>query len=166
MPTIDIATSQHAAALAALARRTFAETFTHYPPLHLAAFLAQYTPEYFASLIAEPVQRVWIVEDEGRAIGYAHAGPCGLPHPDVTPNCGELKRLYIRQGAQGGGLGSTLLNEALTWLSAPGRTLWVGVFSENYGAQRLYARQGFEKVGEYDFIVGETRDREFILRRT
>jgi ribosomal protein S18 acetylase RimI-like enzyme len=43
--------------------------------------------------------------------------------------------------------------------------LWIGVWSENLGAQRFYARRGFQKVGEYGFHVGRTIDREFILRR-
>ena len=43
--------------------------------------------------------------------------------------------------------------------------LWIGVWSENLGAQRFYARRGFQKVGEYGFHVGRTVDREFILRR-
>ena len=41
----------------------------------------------------------------------------------------------------------------------------LSVFSENHGAQRFYARYGFDKVGEYLFQVGATRDLEFILRR-
>ena len=54
---------------------------------------------------------------------------------------------------------------ALDWLARPGRMLWIGVWSKNLGAQRLYARHGFQKVGEYKFAVGNTRDDEFILRR-
>jgi ribosomal protein S18 acetylase RimI-like enzyme len=55
----------------------------------------------------------------------------------------------------------------MAWLERDGpRTIWIGVWSENHGAQRFYARQGFEKVGEYGFAVGSTVDREFILRRT
>jgi ribosomal protein S18 acetylase RimI-like enzyme len=83
----------------------------------------------------------------------------------VTAACGELWRLYLRQDAQGSGLGGRLLNLALDWLQAPGRRLWIGVWSENFGAQRLYARYGFAKVGEYEFSVGNSRDREFILAR-
>jgi hypothetical protein len=40
------------------------------------------------------------------------------------------------------------------------------VWSENHGAQRLYARYGFDKIGEYGFPVGQTIDREFILKQT
>jgi len=165
MPTISIATANDATDLAPLARATFSDSFRHYPSDHLAAFLAKFTPGFFENLIADPAQRIWIARHAGRAIGYAHAGPCELSHAGVTPACGELKRIYVRGDAQGSGTGSALLKAALAWLTAPGRTLWIGVFSENAAAQRLYARHGFERVGEYDFIVGATRDREFILRR-
>lgn len=93
------------------------------------------------------------------------AGPCGLPHPEVTPSCGELHRLYVRREAQGSGLGRRMLEAVFGWLERPGRRLWIGVWSENFGAQRLYARYGFSKVGEYEFRVGASRDREFILAR-
>ena len=54
----------------------------------------------------------------------------------------------------------------LAWLLRDGpRTLWVGAWSENLGAQRFYARHGFEKVGDYIFPVGSINDLEFILRR-
>lgn len=165
MLAIDVAQPVHATDLAALARDTFSETFLHYPPAHLAVFLSRYTPAYFEGLLRDPAQRLWMVSDDDKVIGYAHAGPCGLPHPDVTAGCGELKRLYIRKGAQNSGTGGALFREALAWLNRPGRKVWLGVYSENHGAQRFYARHGFRKVGEYEFVVGDTRDREFIFRR-
>lgn len=166
MPVVEIAHTSQAEALAGLARATFSETFGHlYPPADLATFLERYTAAHFADLIADPAQQVWVARDGAHLVGYAHAGPCSLPHAEVTPTCGEVKRLYVLQSAQKGGLGSALLEVALVWLATPGRQLWIGVWSENDGAQRLYGRYGFHKVGEYDFIVGETRDREFILRR-
>ncbi|HEU4773787.1 MAG TPA: GNAT family N-acetyltransferase, partial [Lysobacter sp.] len=62
--------------------------------------------------------------------------------------------------------GGRLFQTALDWLQRDGpRTLWVGVWSRNFGAQRFYARHGFEHVGDYGFPVGSVRDHEFILRR-
>lgn len=43
--------------------------------------------------------------------------------------------------------------------------LYIGVWSEKFGAQRLYARHDFQRVGEYLFPVGEHRDLEFVLKR-
>lgn len=157
-----------AAVLSALSVDTFVETFGHlYPPEDLACYLAlAYAPESQAELIADPTYGVWLAERNGQAIAYAVAGPAGLPHPEVGHGDGELKRLYVRAGEQGDGLGSRLFAEAVAWLERDGpRTLWIGVWSENHGAQRFYARHGFAKVGTYEFPVGRVRDLEFILRR-
>ena len=165
--TIRRAGLQDVQALAALGTQTFADTFAHlYPPEDLAAFLGHaYSPYAFSLFLERPDQAMWIAEAAGEPVGYAHAGACALPHAEVTPACGELKRLYVRKDRQGGGLGGHLLEVSLDWLEAPGRKLWIGVWSENHGAQRLYGRYGFAKAGEYRFAVGNTLDREFIFRR-
>src|SRR3546814_14919446 len=109
-------------------------------------------PPRRSSELLHPVGAVWLLEQEGPAIGHAAAGPCGLPHPDVAPGDGELKRLYLLREHQNGGWGGKLFATALDWLQREGpRTLWIGVWSENVGAQRFYARHGFPKVGEYEF---------------
>jgi len=167
-PVIRRAVPADAAALAAIGAATFAETFSHlYPPRDLGFFLSTaHSVDAAAADLADPAKAAWLVEAGGRVIGYALAGPCDLPHPDVTPACGELKRIYIEQASQGGGLGARLVDETLAWLEKDGpRTLWIGVWSQNHGAQRLYERYGFTKAGEYEFKVGDSRDHEFILRR-
>jgi diamine N-acetyltransferase len=154
--------------LTELGRRTFTATFAHlYPPEDLAAFLAEaHTPEKYAAWAADPAYGLWVAETpDGRPIGYALVGPNTLPHPDATPGDGELKRIYVVEEAQGLGAGSRLMDAALGFLNRLGRPLWIGVWSQNLGAQRLYGRYGFTKAGEYEFPVGKTRDHEFILRR-
>ncbi len=167
-PVIRRAAPADAETLAAIGAETFTETFGHlYPPQDLADFLAEaYSLERARADLADPAKASWLVEADGVAIGYALAGPCGLPHAEVTPRCGELKRIYFRKAWQGGGLGLRLFGEVIAWLEADGpRTVWLGVWSENLGAQRFYARQGFEKAGEYGFAVGSVVDHEYILRR-
>jgi GNAT superfamily N-acetyltransferase len=118
------------------------------------------------TILSHPDYAVWLLEDDGVAVGHAAAGPCGLPHPDVAPGDGELKRLYLLHSHQAGGHGGRIMDAVMGWLLRDGpRTLWVGVWSGNAGAQRFYARRGFDKVGEYLFPVGGTQDLEFILRR-
>ena len=162
------ANTADAALLADLGAATFVETFGHlYAPEDLQAFLGDsHSADAYARTLAKPDYALWIAERDGVAVGYAQAGPCGLPHPDATPADGELKRLYLRADAQGVGIGEALLRHALAWLERDGpRTLWISVWSENFGAQRFYARHGFQFAGEYEFIVGAQRDREFMYRR-
>ncbi|HEY0505242.1 MAG TPA: GNAT family N-acetyltransferase [Lysobacter sp.] len=157
-----------AEALSALSAACFTETFGHlYPPQDLSSFLHEaYAVDAWASLLSDPAYATWLLEADGVAVGYATAGECTLPHEDVAPGDGELKRLYVLRGQQNGGWGGRLFAQAMAWLLRDGpRTLWIGVWSENVGAQRFYERHGFSRVGAYDFVVGQTRDHEFILRR-
>jgi GNAT superfamily N-acetyltransferase len=166
--TIRRAGPGDAETLSSLSAATFTAAFGHmYWPRDLEAFVSRaYGVEACRRDLADPATAVWLAERDGVAVGYALAGRCDLPHPDVTAACGELKRIYLTPAAQGGGLGSRLLDEAFAWLLRDGpRRLWIGVWSGNRGARRLYERMGFAKVGEYYFKVGEALDREFILRR-
>ena len=165
--TISIAAPDDAAEITALARLTFTQTFgAMYDPADLAAFLeAKYQPEIFRADLDDPKQAIFKAVLDQAIVGYAQAGPCTLPHAEVTPACGELQRLYVRRGLQGSGIGAALLDAALAWLERPGRKLWLGVWSGNFGAQKLYGRRGFVKVGDYKFRVGNAADEELIFRR-
>lgn len=162
-----------AKALTALKRETFRETFVDggfaipYPPADLIRFeAARYGLERIVAELADREKMTWVAEAGGCLLGYAHVGPTKLPHADAQPEDGELYQLYVRNEVQGLGLGGRLLLTALNHLAEtrPG-PVWLGVWSGNLRAQAIYAALGFEKVGEYDFPVGEWTDREFIFRR-
>jgi ribosomal protein S18 acetylase RimI-like enzyme len=40
------------------------------------------------------------------------------------------------------------------------------VWSENTRALRFYAEYGFTKLGQYQFMVGDHADQEWIMRRS
>ena len=157
-----------AALLSDIGEKTFVETFGHlYPEADLAEYLAlAYDLGDTQDSLAHPQKTSWLVEDSGEVVGFATAGLCDLPHPDVGPRSYELKRFYLLKSRQNGGIGSTLFRVVMDWLLAQDpRDLWIGVWSENTGAQRFYERHGFERVGEYGFRVGATVDHEFILKK-
>jgi len=155
------ATPADAALLCELSTRTFVETFGHlYRPEDLAAYLAVAYPQLESGDYA-----AWILELDGEPAGFVFVGPCGLPHPQADPADGEIKRLYVLAAHHNAGWGRALMDQAMAWLTARTARQWLGVWSENLGAQRFYARYGFERVGQYEFPVGQARDLEYILRR-
>ncbi|MDO7833862.1 GNAT family N-acetyltransferase [Sphingobium sp. HBC34] len=162
-----------AAALSQLKLAAFRETFLDgfaipYPPADLALFERDtYGLASVRAELADPSHATWVAQaDDGRLIAYAHVGPCKLPHPDASPEQGELYQLYALNMAQGMGVGRALMDAAFAWLddSMPG-PLWLGVWSGNHRAQAVYAGRGFVKVGDYGFRVGDWTDAEYILRR-
>jgi ribosomal protein S18 acetylase RimI-like enzyme len=157
-----------ASALAALGAATFTETFGHlYPPEDLQTFLATHSVEAWDRVLRDPRSATWIAELEARSqVGFIVVGACKLPVENCEPTAGEVKQLYVLARHHKLRLGTRLMDFGLEWLEAQQRNpIYIGVWSENYGAQRFYARYGFSKVGEYGFRVGSTVDHEFILKR-
>ena len=171
-PTIRPARAQDAAALAELKLATFRQTFgpegfgIPYPEADLKVFEAEtYSEAKVASELADPTHQTWVVDGEGGLIAYLHIGPCKLPHPKVGLEDGELYQIYLRREAQGAGLGKALFDLALAELGKRGEAIWIGVWSGNLRAQRLYASGGFAPVGGYQFAVGDWHDDEIIMAR-
>jgi ribosomal protein S18 acetylase RimI-like enzyme len=169
--TILPVTPDLVSALSTLAMDSFSETFGHLYPLEdLKAFLQKsYAPDVLAAEVRDPAQFWRVVrDDDGAIVAYMQCAPVGLPHPDARPDReGELKRLYVHSSQQGKGLGKTMLSAAIAHMTERYGQVpqWIGVWSENTKAQALYRTFGFERVGEYQFAVGNTLDDEFILRR-
>ncbi|HEX8660378.1 MAG TPA: GNAT family N-acetyltransferase [Brevundimonas sp.] len=168
------ATAADAEALAVLGRQTFLDTFVDaggfaipYPPEDLNPFLeASFSADAVRAKLNEPGAAWWVAERDGELLAFANTGPNTLPHPEAGPGNAELRRLYVSKAAQGLGLGTKLLAVALEWMeSHTDGPLWIGVWSGNVKAQKLYQAYGFEKAGEYEYPVGRWRDHEFILRR-
>ncbi|MEM8935580.1 MAG: GNAT family N-acetyltransferase [Pseudomonadota bacterium] len=157
-----------AESISRLGAQTFTETFSHlYPSEDLDAFLqASHRVAHYRDLINDTRFGVWVGEIPGAdVIAYGVAGPCALPIDPALLSAGELVRLYVLAGNRDSGLGAALMDEILPWLENRYTEIFLGVWSENTGAQRFYARYGFEKVGEYLFKVGASRDLEYIFRR-
>lgn len=167
--TIRRATPDDASTLADLGATTFSETFGHlYPSEDLQTFLiGSHSVDAWSRTLADSQRAVWVATlADATSIGFMVVGACKLPIENREPAAGEIQQLYVLARYHNLRLGSRLMDFGLKWLEAQGRTpLYIGVWSENLGAHRFYGRYGFDKVGEYGFVVGNTIDREFILKR-
>lgn len=154
------------AALAAFARRTYADAFGHsFRPEDLAAHLqGNLADGYFHQTLAEDV--FLLAESEGRLIGFVQFGPVRIPAAAVGPEDRELRRIYVLAEFQG--TGRRLMDAAL---GHPGlqaaRDIYLDVWEKNGKARRLYERYGFTVIGAYGLATasGAAHDEDLIMVR-
>lgn len=79
-------------------------------------------------------------------------------------NIFEIERIYLLKEYQNHGLGKLLMNYAQEMaLDLKKDGICLGVWENNFKAQRFYDRQGFKKVGAHDFNLGESRQTDYTL---
>ena len=154
-----------AAAVGALGRRSFTETFGHlYSPENLAAFLVNHDEENWRGELSDPRFAVRLGEAGGEAVAYAKLGPPSLPF-EVTGPTIELRQFYVLGPWQGAGVAAELMAWALDEARARGaEQMYLSVFVDNKRARRFYERYGFEYAGRYAFMVGTHADEDLIMR--
>jgi len=162
------ASAADAATLAALAERTFRDTFTEVnTPENMAAHAAaSYGIDKQRAEIESDRIRTLLVELDGVVAGYAQLR--NGHHPDCVSaeNAIELWRFYIDRSGIGRGLAQRLMQavvvEAAEW---NGRALWLGVWEHNPRAIAFYRKCGFVEVGAHVFRLGDDAQTDLIMQR-
>lgn len=156
-------------ALSRLGIDSFVAKFGHmYRKEDLEAFLEQvYSERAIAADLADPRRLIRLAYAEEKLIGYCKMGlHCGFPEHARGCNVIELKQLYTDPALTGQGIGARLMDWVLDLAARRGADeMQISVWSGNDGAQRFYARYGFEKVADIEFHVGEQIDEEFLFAR-
>lgn len=164
------ATPEDATAIAQLGAEAFCAAFAHlYCEEDLSGFLAaSHSPAKAAAEIANPGMRIRLaVEESGKLIGFCKLVlACGWPEHARAEKVIELKQLYTDPATTGRGIGAALMEWALDEArQQDAGEVQLSVYSDNHGAQRFYARYGFEKLADIHFMVGAQRDEEFLFAR-
>lgn len=164
-PVLRDATLTDAPLLVKIGTETFTDTFGHlYHPDDLAAFIGRFTVAAWEEELSNPRYHVVLAMAGDEAVGYAKLGPPSLPF-EPTGVAIELRQFYLRKEVQGTGLAATLMEHMLAKARATGADeLFLSVFVDNHRARRFYERYGFERVGTYDFMVGNHRDEDDVMR--
>ena len=148
-----VSSSDHDA-LVVLMRDTWTAAFAaDMDPRDVAIHLAtKLSPEAIRGYIAD--FSFLIAHDGAQAVGFIQYGAAEPHAPGLHSGDREIRRLYVAASHQNRGIGSRLLQTALSstdMANAP-RVL-IDVWEGNHGAKRLYARFGFSPVGRIPFTV-------------
>jgi ribosomal protein S18 acetylase RimI-like enzyme len=154
-------------ALARLGRESFIAKFAAlYRAEDLATFFEDtHSEATVAAELANPARLYRVAERDDELTAYCKLSlACGWPQFARGRHAIEIKQFYTAPGLSGQGLGAAMMDWVLSEARARGADeIQLSVWSENFGAQKFYARYGFEKVADITFRVGEQLDEEFLF---
>ncbi len=162
------ATTNDAERIADFSRQTFYETFAPHN-----------TKEDMDKFLAEQFTRADLVKEVGAAgnifllafggeelLGYTrlrdHQWIPAL-NSDTTI---EIARIYVSAAAIGKGVGKALMQACLQIAKSMDKTIiWLGVWEHNQLAIDFYKKWGFEKYGETGFLLGNDRQKDWLMKK-
>ena len=149
-PEIRPARADEAEALAALHVEVWRETYRDLAPPEALRLLdeARRLPFWRATLAGEdPAAGALVAAEAQGLLGLCAFAPGS--HPAMA-GAMEIKHLYVRRAARGGGLGARLLRETFARLRARGHAAAaLAVVEGNAPARAFYAAQGGEEAGRF-----------------
>jgi len=168
---IRTATRLDAAALTALARITFSDTYAAQNTAEdLRLHLEQtYTTEKQTAEIDNGAWLTLVAALDGDLIGFAQGGftappPCLAEQIPAPQNPWEILRFYVHRDWHGRGVAQALMDRAVGGATAAGADgVWLGVWSRNERARAYYLKTGFRQIGETTFTLGTDPQRDFVM---
>lgn len=156
-----------AAAIAAISRKTFYDTFSaHNTPENMQQFMTDtFTEAALAAEVGAPGNIFLVAVSEGEMVGYARLREAPNPPELGAVPAMELARIYSLQSMIGQGVGKALMQRCIEIARQQGKqVLWLGVWEHNPRAIEFYTRWGFEKFSEHDFVLGSDVQKDWLMK--
>lgn len=166
--TIKNVTTDDVKELQAISRETFKKTFDAYTaPDDMARFLKEdYETNKLINEINNPDSRFFFLMVKDEVAGYLKVNVGDAQTEDLKPNALEVERIYLREKFQHQGLGLVLIKLAEKLAREENKDyMWLGVYEKNIVAQKFYAKDGFERVSEHVFQVGDDAQTDYLLAK-
>jgi diamine N-acetyltransferase len=168
MSSIRQARPSDARELAAVAERTFRDTFSG---LNTAEDMDLHCRKNFGESIqgaeiSDPAMHTLICEEQGRLIAFAQLHWGEAPACVAANHPGEIRRLYVASEWHGKGVAQDLMSACIAHMEhRHSDNIWLGVWERNPRAITFYQKFGFVEVGEHIFPLGTDPQRDIVMAR-
>ena len=168
MIEIKEATLQDIPAMRTVAISSYADTFSasNTPENMEAFFKSSYSLAALENEFKEPNSLIYLAWADDQLVGFVRVRECDEVKSLLGDNTLEIQRLYVLTSAQGKSVGRLLMEAALAHaIRKKYDWIWLGVWEQNFKAQRFYEAWGFEKFSEHTFWMGDDPQVDWLLRR-
>ncbi|HEV7309009.1 GNAT family N-acetyltransferase [Ensifer sp.] len=162
------ATLEDASSLAAISLEVWLNTYIRDG---VNAFFADYaleafTTDRFKDILSRENENLWVSENKVGIDGFLRMS-LNSPAPADVPSDLEITTLYVQPRHHGRGVGKRLLATGLEYCRESKRpSTWLAINAENDKAEAFYVANGFEKVGETHFRIGDQAYLNNVLQLT
>ncbi len=148
--------------------RTFSETFSDMNTFDdMKAYLdkAFELDKLRAELLNENSSFYFLYSD-GAPAGYLKLNEVPAQTDIQDKQSLEIERIYVSKEFQGKGLGSCLMDKAISIaVLRRKKYVWLGVWEKNEKALRFYKKNGFYRIGAHSFFIGNDKQTDYIMRK-
>ncbi|VDG19427.1 protease synthase and sporulation negative regulatory protein pai 1 [Lactobacillus plantarum subsp. plantarum ST-III] [Lactiplantibacillus mudanjiangensis] len=162
-------TPADATALQQISIETYQATFAaDNTEANMQAYLedAYNLPKLTAEL-QNPDSRFYFVVRDREQLGYLKLNVGDAQSEAMGPAALEVERIYIRPAFKHQGLGSLFMQQAIDLATAAHKTvIWLGVWEHNEPAKAFYQHWGFEQFSSHDFLMGDDRQTDLLMKKS
>jgi len=166
---IRFATEDDAELIADLSRKTFYESFAQdNTKENMNKFMSeQFTKQKLIGEVLQPWHIFFLALMNDEPVGYVKLRDGAVPSDLINQSCIEIARIYSVQHAIGKGVGKRLMQTCHEIaIQKNKKILWLGVWEKNQRAIDFYAKWGFEKFGEQNFVLGDDVQRDWLMKKS
>ena len=166
--TIRPCTTEDVNTLQTLATQAFCETFAPLnTPENMDAYLqSAYTLPKLRRELEDHNQLFYFAYADGALAGYLKVNEAPSQSELNDPHALEVERIYVLKQYYGTGVGQFLMNQAIEIAKGRGKEyLWLGGWEHNERARRFYQKNGFYRIGEHTFVMGDDPQTDYLLRK-
>lgn len=150
-----------------LSERTFTESFgDDNKEEDLKVYLEEnFSPEKLRNELSNEHSTFYIVYNREEPAAYMKVNFEEAHTEKGYENSLEVQRIYVMKQYKGQKIGRSLMEKAVE-LGKCARLdyIWLGVWEKNTDALSFYKKLGFEKTGEHIFVIGEDRQKDYIMK--
>lgn len=154
--------------LANMSRETFYAAFGHLNNADdMDAYAAKsFTTQQLTTELQTPGSNFYFALVNDEVTGFLKLNTRTAQNEFKDQNSLEVERLYVLAAYQGKQIGKQLLDFAFTQATYNNHDfIWLGVWEHNYNAIRLYERVGFNQCGSHDFMLGNDKQTDLLMRK-
>ena len=166
--SIRMATREDAVLIADISRQAFYDTFAaDNTKEDMEKFLEeQFTRGRLMMEVGSPENTFLLATIDNEVAGYVKLRDGKLPDELKCSTALEIARLYAVKEFIGKGVGAALMQVSLDIARKKQKQfVWLGVWEKNKRAIDFYTRWGFEKFGEWDFLLGNDLQRDWLMKK-